>query len=96
MPCGASEHELRQMVIRQCSGMMLRRRAQFGGPAGIRQQALSLWVSQVATVRRELRGFGGLHNLLIHPDERELVISGGCVGSAHSDVRWRLDHRLKR
>ena len=84
----ASEHELRQMVD-SVPGMIA-----VANSAGQQEYANKRFLDFTGTTVEELRGFDGL-NLLIHPDEREMVINEWLRCSALGQP-LELDHRLKR
>ena len=84
----ASEHELRQMVD-SVPGMIA-----VANSAGQQEYANKRFLDFTGTTVEELRGFDGL-NLLIHPDEREIVINEWLRCSALGQP-LELDHRLKR
>ena len=84
----ASEHELRQMVD-SVPGMIA-----VANSAGQQEYANKRFLDFTGTTVEELRGFDGL-NLLIHPDEREMVINEWLRCSALGQP-MELDHRLKR
>ena len=84
----ASERELRQMVD-SVPGMIA-----VANSAGQQEYANKRFLDFTGTTVEELRGFDGL-NLLIHPDEREMVINEWLRCSALGQP-LELDHRLKR
>ncbi len=84
----ASEHELRQMVD-SVPGMIA-----VANSTGQQEYANKRFLDFTGTTVEELRGFDGL-NLLIHPDEREMVINEWLRCSALGQP-LELDHRLKR
>jgi PAS domain S-box-containing protein len=84
----ASEHELRQMVD-SVPGMIA-----VANSAGQQEYANKRFLDFTGTTVEELRGFDGL-NLLIHPDEREMVTNEWLRCSALGQP-LELDHRLKR
>ena len=84
----ASERELRQMVD-SVPGMIA-----VANSAGQQEYANKRFLDFTGTTVEELRGFDGL-NLLIHPDEREMVTNEWLRCSALGQP-LELDHRLKR
>ena len=83
-----SERELRQ-IVDSVPGMIT-----VANSAGQQEYANRRFLDFTGTTVNELMGFDGL-NLLIHPDERELVIIEWLRCSALGQP-LELDHRLKR